>query len=150
MLSTGDGRAELLLGPGVFLRLGKHGALRMLDTHLENATVEVNRGRRWSRWLRFPGAAKIWSTSEALCPFQDSIRARKMGCTNGRDAGRFCCTAPTCLPVRDKPTGRWRLPENSKPEVTTDQDRAFVSNRDFGVMFYTRPQRADGVSRSVP
>src|SRR5580704_7583330 len=44
VLRTGNGRAEVLLGPGVFLRLGENGALRMLDTRLENAQVEVQQG----------------------------------------------------------------------------------------------------------
>jgi hypothetical protein len=44
VLRTGNGRAEVLLGPGVFLRLGEHGALRMLDTRLEDAQVEVQQG----------------------------------------------------------------------------------------------------------
>lgn len=31
-IRTGDGRLELLLAPGVFLRLGERGALRMIQT----------------------------------------------------------------------------------------------------------------------
>ena len=44
MLRTGIGRAEVLLGSGVFLRLGDRGALRMLNTLLENTEVEVLQG----------------------------------------------------------------------------------------------------------
>src|SRR5277367_2397475 len=43
-LRTGNGRAEILLGPGVFLRLGENGAVRMLDTRLEYAQIEVQQG----------------------------------------------------------------------------------------------------------
>src|SRR5580700_7949429 len=44
VLRTGNGRAEVLLGPGVFLRLGERGALRMMDTRLEHAQIEVQQG----------------------------------------------------------------------------------------------------------
>jgi hypothetical protein len=44
VLRTGNGRAEVLLGPGVFLRLGERGALRMLNTHLEDTQAEVQQG----------------------------------------------------------------------------------------------------------
>ena len=43
-LRTDNGRVEVLLGPGVFLRLGEHGALRMLDSRLENTQVEIQQG----------------------------------------------------------------------------------------------------------
>jgi hypothetical protein len=44
-LRTGRGRVELLLAPGVFLRLGQHSALRMLDNRLENTLLSVRKGR---------------------------------------------------------------------------------------------------------
>src|SRR5580658_3127655 len=44
VLRTGNGRAEVLLGPGAFLRLGEHGALRMLDTRLENTQGQAHEG----------------------------------------------------------------------------------------------------------
>jgi hypothetical protein len=43
VLRTGNGLG-VLLGPGVFLRLGERGALRMLETRLENAQVELPQG----------------------------------------------------------------------------------------------------------
>lgn len=43
-LSTSSSRAEILLGPGVFLRLDTHSAARMLDTRLEDTRVEVLQG----------------------------------------------------------------------------------------------------------
>lgn len=43
-LETGDGLAELLLGPGVFLRLGLASALRMADTRLSDTQVVLLKG----------------------------------------------------------------------------------------------------------
>jgi len=42
---TGRGRAELLLAPGVFLRMGQQSALRMVDNRLENTLLAVQKGR---------------------------------------------------------------------------------------------------------
>jgi hypothetical protein len=44
MLSTEDGRAELLLTPGVFLRLAEHSSFKMLSNHLSDTAVEVASG----------------------------------------------------------------------------------------------------------
>jgi hypothetical protein len=41
---TEEGRAEILLTPGVFLRLGENSAIRMLSTHLTDTKVEVLSG----------------------------------------------------------------------------------------------------------
>jgi hypothetical protein len=41
---TAEGRAEILLTPGVFLRLGENSAIRMLSTHLTDTKVEVLSG----------------------------------------------------------------------------------------------------------
>ncbi len=41
---TEDGRAEILLTPGVFLRLGEDSAIRMLSNSLEDTRVEVTAG----------------------------------------------------------------------------------------------------------
>jgi hypothetical protein len=43
-LRTAAGRAEVLLNPGVFLRLAEQSAVRMLDTRLTNTRVEVESG----------------------------------------------------------------------------------------------------------
>ena len=45
MLETGQGRAELLLTPGVFLRLGDDSAVRLVSPELTNTRVEVLRGQ---------------------------------------------------------------------------------------------------------
>lgn len=43
-LRTGAGRAEVLLNPGVFLRLAEQSSVRMVDTRLANTQVEVESG----------------------------------------------------------------------------------------------------------
>ena len=45
VLSTGDSRAEILLTPGVFLRLGHNSAVKMISPDLTNTAVAVERGR---------------------------------------------------------------------------------------------------------
>ena len=44
MLKTEEGRAELLLTPGVFLRVGENSAVRMISNHLSDTRVEVLNG----------------------------------------------------------------------------------------------------------
>jgi len=43
-LRTGQGRAEILLTPGVFLRVGENSSIRMLDNRLASTRVEVVSG----------------------------------------------------------------------------------------------------------
>ena len=45
VLETGQGRAEMLLTPGVFLRLGDNSSVRMVSPGLANTRVEVLRGQ---------------------------------------------------------------------------------------------------------
>src|SRR5215831_16562499 len=44
VLKTEEGRAELLLTPGVFLRLGENSSVRMISNHLSDTRVEVLSG----------------------------------------------------------------------------------------------------------
>src|SRR3984893_738306 len=44
VLSTGNGRAEILLTPGIFMRVGKNSAIRMDTPELTNTRVEVIKG----------------------------------------------------------------------------------------------------------
>lgn len=44
VLRTGRGRAELLLAPGVFLRVGENSAVRMLDNRLASTRIELVSG----------------------------------------------------------------------------------------------------------
>jgi hypothetical protein len=45
VLETGQGRAELLLTPGVFLRIGENSAVRLISPGLADTRVEVLRGQ---------------------------------------------------------------------------------------------------------
>lgn len=44
VLRTNNGRAEILLGPGVFMRLAPQAELRMVNASLEDTQVEMQRG----------------------------------------------------------------------------------------------------------
>jgi hypothetical protein len=44
VLTTGRGRAEILLTPGVFLRVGENSSVRMLDTRLVSTRVDILSG----------------------------------------------------------------------------------------------------------
>jgi hypothetical protein len=48
VLSTEKGKAEVLLTPGVFLRLDENSAVKMISPDLTNTQVEVDQGR--ARW----------------------------------------------------------------------------------------------------
>ena len=45
VLRTERGRVEVLLAPGVFLRMAQQGALRMLDNRVESAVAEIQKGQ---------------------------------------------------------------------------------------------------------
>src|SRR5579862_3316749 len=45
VLETGQGRAEILLTPGIFLRIGDNSAVRMVSPNLTDTRVEVLRGQ---------------------------------------------------------------------------------------------------------
>jgi hypothetical protein len=45
-LATSDGHAEVLLTPGVFLRLDHDSTVKMVSPNLTHTEVEVDRGRR--------------------------------------------------------------------------------------------------------
>ena len=44
VLETGDGKAEILLTPGVYLRLGSDSSVKMISNSLANTEVTVSRG----------------------------------------------------------------------------------------------------------
>lgn len=185
VLRTGSGRAEILLGPGVFLRLGDHGALRMLDTHLENAEVEVQQGTSLIEVVEMPNGSDVHvvsgptrtgfkgiglhrfdADSHELRVFggrAEVIAAdRKVEAARGRvvhlgdalsvsrfdpgrkDALHQWAARRSFLLFRSNSSRQtnWEVsvvrPVGDKSGVPTDQDRAFVSNRDFGVTFSSR------------
>src|ERR1051326_3720705 len=45
VLETNDGKAEMLLTPGVFFRLGSHSAVKMISPSLTRTTVELLQGK---------------------------------------------------------------------------------------------------------
>ena len=45
VIATSQGRAEVLLAPGVFLRLGDNSAAQMISPDLTNTVVNINRGQ---------------------------------------------------------------------------------------------------------
>ena len=48
-LTTGAGKAEILLTPGIFLRVGSNSAVKMISPDLARTQVELERGRRRRR-----------------------------------------------------------------------------------------------------
>src|SRR5580698_6945601 len=71
---TEDGRAEILLTPGVFLRLGENSAIRMLSTRLVDTRVEVLSGSAIIESNEIPKDNAI-----ELIYKKDSIRLVKQG-----------------------------------------------------------------------
>lgn len=191
VLRTGNGRAEVLLGPGVFLRLGEHGALRMLDTRLENAQVEVQEGTALVEVVEIPkgsevhvvvgpsrtgfkgiglhrfeagshelrvygGHAEVFAADQTVeagrgkvVHLGDTLSVsrfdpRRKDALHQWAAHRSFLIYNSILPTRSRPTN-WEVkvvtPGNNKLGLPTDRDRAYVSNRDFDVMFYSRASR---------
>src|SRR5579864_3677316 len=58
-LSTGRGRAELLLAPGVVLRLSEYSQLRMDDTQLAGTRVTLQRGDALIEIVQLPEGNRI-------------------------------------------------------------------------------------------
>jgi hypothetical protein len=58
-LSTARGRAELLLAPGVILRLAENSRVRLADTQLSDTHVEIQRGDALIEVLQLPEGGRI-------------------------------------------------------------------------------------------
>jgi len=58
-LSTARGRAELLLAPGVILRLAENSRVRLADTQLSDTHVEIERGDALIEVLQMPEGSRI-------------------------------------------------------------------------------------------
>ena len=58
-LTTANGKVEMLLTPGVFVRLGDNGDIRMVSNGLSNPTIEVVRGEAMIEVDRQTTGAKI-------------------------------------------------------------------------------------------
>ena len=52
VLQTANGRAELLLAPGVFLRVGENSAVRMVSPNLLNTQIALDQAAPTSKWMR--------------------------------------------------------------------------------------------------
>jgi hypothetical protein len=71
---TEDGRAEILLTPGVFLRIGENSSIRMLSTRLTDTRVEVLSGSAMIESTEIPKDNAV-----ELVYKKDSIRLQKQG-----------------------------------------------------------------------
>src|ERR1700728_2639756 len=71
---TEDGRAEILLTPGVFLRIGENSSIRMLSTRLTDTRVEVLSGSAMIESNEMPKDNGI-----ELVYKKDSVRLVKQG-----------------------------------------------------------------------
>src|SRR5579863_2389788 len=71
---TEDGRAEILLTPGVFLRIGENSAIRMLSTRLVDTRVEVLSGSAMIESTEMPKDNAV-----ELVYKKDSMRLVKQG-----------------------------------------------------------------------
>jgi hypothetical protein len=58
-LSTARGRAEILLAPGVILRLAENSRVRLADTQLSDTHVEIQRGDALIEVLQLPEGSRI-------------------------------------------------------------------------------------------
>ena len=67
ILRTEEGRAEILLNPGVFLRLGEYSSIRMLSTLLTAARVEFLSGSMVLEW------ADLDPDSRVTVAFRDAV-----------------------------------------------------------------------------
>jgi len=59
LLRTDNGRAEILLGPGVFLRLGPHAALRMVNSRLSDTQVKIEQGAALVEVIEIPAGSNL-------------------------------------------------------------------------------------------
>ena len=71
---TEEGRAEILLTPGIFMRLGENSAIRMLSTHLTDAKVEVLSGSAMIECSEVPKDSSIQAVYKG-----NAIRFEKQG-----------------------------------------------------------------------
>ncbi len=71
---TEEGRAEILLTPGVFLRLGENSSIRMLSTRLTDAKVEVLSGSAMIECSEVPKESSIQAVYKG-----NAIRFEKQG-----------------------------------------------------------------------
>ena len=74
-LRTEEGRAEVLLTPGTFLRLGPSSAIRMVSNELDNTRVELMKGSA----VLDQGSDKLASASVTILYNLDQVQIKKPG-----------------------------------------------------------------------
>ncbi len=81
VLSTGTGKAEILLSPGIFLRVGDNSAVRMISPQIEQPQVELTRGEAMIEvdWMPkdervgvIENGAQAWVVKKGLYEFNSS------------------------------------------------------------------------------
>lgn len=74
-LRTDEGRAEILLTPATFLRVGDHSAVRMISNQLDDTRVELLRGSA----VLDQGSDRLDSTSVTIVYNLDEVRIKEPG-----------------------------------------------------------------------
>jgi len=74
-LRTEEGRAEVLLTPGTFLRVGANSAIRMISNQLDDTRVELLRGSA----VLDQGSDRLVSTSVTILYNLDGVRIKEPG-----------------------------------------------------------------------
>jgi hypothetical protein len=74
-LRTDEGRAEVLLTPGTFLRVGANSAIRMLSNQLDDTQVELLRGSA----VLDQGSDRLADTSVTIVYNLDQVRIKQPG-----------------------------------------------------------------------
>jgi hypothetical protein len=125
-LHTGDGRAEVLLGPGVILRLAENSAVKILSSVLTDTRLEVLSGtgilesrdalpgnslvilyREWQMRVSPKGVYRIDSNPEQLRIYDGEVEVRSgQGAPVTVKAGQTLPLVAALIPARD--TGRSR------------------------------------------
>jgi hypothetical protein len=78
-LRTKDGRAEVLLNPGVFLRIGENSAVRMVSNNLADTRIEFVSGAAIIGPGRRLSAKENWASSVSIAYHETIVHLRKNG-----------------------------------------------------------------------
>jgi len=68
ILTTENGKAEVLLTPGVFLRLGSNSSVKMISPDLTNTQLALNQGEAMLEVMRFTPRMTFESASRGRTP----------------------------------------------------------------------------------
>ena len=92
VLRTGSGRAEVLLAPGVFLRLDSQAAMKMLDNRLEDTQAELQKGTALIEVVQLPRMAVFKSSWE-----KRQRRSKVWGYTDSKRTHENCAYSGEAL-----------------------------------------------------